>query len=311
MILLTGAAGFIGSNVLAALNRMGIENILCADDLTNGAKCQNLAGRKFYHYCDYRELLQIVEADNWTAVIHLGANADTTCSNGREIVNDNYNFTMKLFELASTPVFIYASSAAVYGKTNWPHGAKETAVHERPKSPYAVSKWMVDEQMRRFIDMKIGTKLIGLRFFNVYGPGEQHKGRMASFAHHAFSSLKNNTAPKLFTGSENIMRDFVYIDDVVDVVDWARVSDTAPNGIYNVGTGAARSFLSVALGAMRIADSRLEPQFVPFPEDLRENYQDYTCASLEKLRAAGYQKNFLSLETGLQKYWDTSYAFQL
>lgn len=307
MILLTGAAGFIGSNILKALNAEGRDDIICVDDLTDGAKCKNLADKKFAHYYDWRELFDRLH-DDISAVIHQGAISDTTVKNGREIVNANYRFSIDLLNMAYAThcPFVYASSAALYGtRGRAQEDFEEEPRCENPASPYAVSKKMFDDFVRRNMreDPNL-QRVVGLRYFNVYGPGEQHKGRMASMAYHTLKRLQVGEKPRLFEDSDKIYRDFVYIDDVVKVVLWA--THNAPSGIYNVGTGVAQSFLALAKIAMNTVHGYSDLtniEYVEFPDDLRGQYQWFTHAHLRRLREAGYTSDFLSLESGMKKYW--------
>jgi ADP-L-glycero-D-manno-heptose 6-epimerase len=308
MILLTGAAGFIGSNVLKALNYRGRDDILCVDDLTDGRKIQNLNGSKYYYYCDYRDLgkgkTREIKLD---AIIHLGANADTAATDGRAMMLNNYSFSIDMLDLAvsSACPFIYASSAAVYGNDRrQPAPLTENIVSANLKAPYAYSKLAFDQYVESWGPLS-GPRIVGLRFFNVYGPGEAHKGRMASVVHHMFNQIKNGDRPTLFEGSKDIYRDFVYIDDVVQVVLWALKE--APSGIYNVGTGRARSFYELFEAVEKSAYTHAAGcKFVSFPEELRAQYQFYTQADLTRLRAAGYTKEFISLENGVALYWQNS-----
>lgn len=303
MLLLTGAAGFIGSNVLRALNDLGRDDIICADDLTNGVKCQNLAGKKFWRYVDHREL-PYLNANTFDDVIHLGANVDTTCADGRQMVQDNYNAAIAIYRrfVDDNPkkTFIYASTAGVYGNDGRGSGAEyiEKPEHEKPQSPYAFSKWLLDGYMR--IELATtGVPIVGLRFFNIYGPGEQHKGRMRSAAGNMLTDIRAGKRPTLFDGSEWICRDFVWIDDAVKTVLWAL--DKKPRGIFNVGTGVARSFQDVYNAVADATDYDGHPQYVDFPNDL-PHYQFYTKANLDNLRAAGFLDEFVPLETGVKQY---------
>lgn len=309
MILLTGAAGFIGSNILQALNAEGRDDIICVDDLTDGAKCKNLADKKFALYYDWRELFDRLK-EPISAVIHQGAISDTAVTDGREVVKANYQFSVDLLTRAchENVPFVYASTAAIYGTMGRSQEDFEEELRcEHPASPYAVSKKMFDDFVRRNLRSNwIGPRVIGLRYFNVYGPREQHKGRMASMAYHTFLRLKLGKNPRLFEDSDRIYRDFVYIDDVVQVVLWA--VHGAPSGIYNVGTGVAQSFKTMARLAIQISrgyDDHEKIEYVAFPEDLRGQYQWFTHAHLRRLRAAGYTADFTSLENGLYKYWKT------
>lgn len=309
MILLTGAAGFIGSNILKALNAQGRDDIICVDDLTDGRKMQNLAGRKFFYYCDYRDLDRVkTQGIKLSAIIHQGANSDTTESNGRGIMLANYTFSVDLLGLAKAAncPFIYASSAAVYGSGKGDQQFIEAPEYEHPASPYAISKWAFDEYVRARLANAPANRVIGLRYFNVYGPGEQYKGRMASAAYHLINNMKQGAPCSLFVGSKDIYRDFVYVDDVVQVVLWA-LNSTAPSGIYNVGTGTAKSFYDLYQYVRQARTTEqpvnLEPMFIPFPEELRAQYQFRTQADITRLREAGCTQLFLSLQSGIAKYW--------
>lgn len=304
MLLLTGAAGFIGSNVLKALNDLGRDDIICVDDLTNGAKCRNLARKKFWRYVDHREVFELDQA-LFNEVVHMGANVDTTCTDGRTMVRDNYDVSIRIYQhfVLNNPecAFVYASTAGVYG--NNPQGSAapfcETAESESPQSPYAFSKWLLDCYMRVEIGAQHNTSITGLRFFNVYGPGEQHKGRMRSAVGNMLNDINENRRPRLFEGSEWICRDFVWIDDAVKTVLWAL--NKKPAGIFNVGSGTARSFQDVYLAVSNVTGYDGYPEHVDFPADL-PYYQSFTKADLTKLRAAGFADSFTTLEDGVAKY---------
>lgn len=298
IIVLTGAAGQIGSNVLKALNDVGIEEILVVEDLTNGAAAENLGGKKFLDYMDWQDFIGSINSlPQLSAIIHLGANTDTQAKNGREMIDANYNVSKTFLSLAAKHKvpFLYASSAAVYGSNTT---CVEEFEHEAPRSAYAVSKWMFDQYVRKYLAAKPDHAVTGLRFFNVYGPGEQHKGDMASVAYKSFTNLKHHCAPTVFVGSENIKRDFIYVQDVVYVI--LHFLTNPVSGIFNVGTGKAESFQTLAELASAIAGGP-EPVSVSFPKGIA--YQYFTQADLTKLRAAGYDKPFSDLETGLRKYW--------
>lgn len=306
MLILTGAAGFIGSNILAALNAAGYTDILIVDDLSNGAKCANLANKDFKDYLDQSEFFNKLEMlPKPTAIIHQGAVADTTCADGRYMMQTNYAFSKRLLNVALRRrcPFIYASSAAVYGP-----GAgsfKEGPAYENACTPYAFSKWAFDQYVRRVAP---GSKIpiVGLRYFNVYGPNEQHKGKMASAVWRCLNAAQSNSAPELFQGSDGFFRDFVYVRDVVHVNMFFLGLTLSPrfhrNGIYNVGTGVARSFEEVGLLAAKLGNSP-PPVSVPFPTELRNQYQAYTCADISSLRLIGYSAPFTTLEDGMTDYW--------
>lgn len=308
MILLTGAAGFIGSNVLKALNDLGRDDIICADDLTNGAKCRNLAGKKFWRYVDHREVFAL-DSSLVHEVVHMGANVDTACTDGRKMVQDNYDAAVDIYAHfvanKSGRAFIYASTGGVYGNKPAADGApfQETPEAESPQSPYAFSKWLLDCYMRIELAAAAATSagptITSLRFFNVYGPGEQHKGRMRSAVGNMLNDINENRRPRLFDGSEWFCRDFVWIDDAVNTVLWAL--DNRPSGIFNVGSGVARSFQDVYAAVVEATGYDGHPEHVNFPNDL-PYYQPYTKADLTNLRAAGFADSFTTLENGVKKY---------
>jgi len=308
MILLTGAAGFIGSNILAALNARVRDDVIAVDDLTDGAKCANLAGRGFADYLDAGELLDCLDRlPRLSGILHQGACVDTTARDGRAVMRTNYTFSKRLLELARAHgcPFVYASSAAVYG--DGAAGFREEPACERAVTPYAFSKWAFDQVVRR--ELAAGrpgdVPIVGLRYFNVYGPGEGHKGRMASVAWHCFQQVRRGEAPKLFAGSDGFVRDFIAASDVADVnlffLDEAAAGRDV-SGIYNVGTGRPRSFGDLGRIVAAVAGSP-PPVTIPFPDDLRGQYQAYTCADVSRLRAVGWTRPFTSLEDGVAAYW--------
>jgi len=307
MILLTGGAGFIGSNILAALNDRGHDDIIVVDDLTDGSKCRNLAGRGFADYLDVAELIDAIHSDKLprlSAICHQGGCVNSMIADGRAAMSDNYGFSKTMLRLAGRHrcPLVYASSASVYGDGR--NGFRESPECERPLAPYAFSKWAFDQHLRWLERSNFGLPAVsvtGLRYFNVYGPGEEHKGPMASVAWQCFAALKRGESPRVFAGSDSIRRDFVYVADVAAVN--LHFLDAQPPGlrIVNVGSGAARSFLELASCASTVADGPA-PVTVPFPEHLRGQYQRHTCADLRGLRAAGYAEPMTSIEDGMASY---------
>jgi ADP-L-glycero-D-manno-heptose 6-epimerase len=299
MLLVTGAAGFIGSNVLHALNGHGEDNILAVDDLTDGRKCQNLVGKGFADYMDSAELLAAKSLPKFNGIIHLGAISDTQFSNGRVLMENNFLFSKRMLALAEKhgcPI-VYASSASVYGDGT--NGFTEHVECEKPKSPYAFSKWAFDQYVRKLAD-HITVPVVGLRYFNVYGPGETHKGAMTSFAYRCFRAVQSGKKIQVFAGSQNFLRDFIYIDDAVDVTLFFLHANAA--GIFNVGTGETTSFMQLAETIAAVTHS--EPvEIIEFPESMRTGYQAYTRADLTKLRSAGWTHEFMSTEEGVERYW--------
>jgi ADP-L-glycero-D-manno-heptose 6-epimerase len=305
MILLTGGAGFIGSNILAALNAAGRTDVIVVDDLTDGTKCANLSGKEFADYIDGGDLERVLSGlPKLDGVCHQAACVDTTARDGRAVMRANYDMSKRLLGLARDQgcPFVYASSAATYGDGSG--GFREEKACERAKTPYAFSKWQFDQYVRRNID-EFRVPVVGLRYFNVYGPGEAHKARMASVAWHSFVAIGKGDAPRMFEGSENFLRDFIYVGDVADVNLFFLLGagcDCSKSGIYNLGTGEPRSFADLVTLASQVT-SGPPPVTIPFPDDLRGQYQAYTCADISRLRAAGWDKPFTSLEDGMAAYW--------
>lgn len=304
-ILLTGAAGFIGSNVLRELNDRGITNIVCVDDLTDGRKCARLAHQIFSDYVDFEELFLYRFSSEFDAIIHLGGNASTAAKDGRETIANNFTYTKRLIKLAEAhncPI-IYASSASVYG--DGLDGFDDAyASCERPRSPYAVSKWLIDQYTRQN-DIKVPT--IGLRYFNVYGPGEEHKGAHASFAYKIFNASQTGETVKLFTGDfpDAYVRDFIYVQDAVNITLFFLTNPVS--GAYNVGTGRPASFETVLkIGCETLIKNNLPIPHVTrekLPENIAAHYQSYTCASTSKLREMGWTANFTELAPGIARYY--------
>ena len=318
----TGAAGFIGANLVQALNARGITDIIAVDDLTNGDKFANLADCEIADYLDKDAFLDRVAsgrlADSVQAVLHQGACSDTTERDGRYMMENNYQYSRTLLEFctARRVPLIYASSAAVYGSRT---GFRENPESEAPLNVYGYSKLLFDQVVRRRAAERT-AQVVGLRYFNVYGPREQHKGRMASVAYHFFNQYRATGTVKLFEGSGGYAageqrRDFVSVEDVVRV-NLYFLDNPARSGIYNVGTGAAQSFNDVAratINTCRAAEAKspLELRemqasqairYIAFPEDLRGRYQSYTQADTSALRDVGYTAPFLTVEEGVRRY---------
>jgi ADP-L-glycero-D-manno-heptose 6-epimerase len=306
MLLVTGGAGFIGANVIAALNAQGRDDIIVIDDLTDGLKCLNLVGKKFADYKDWRDLthtnVATLDTPHIHGIIHLGAISDTLFPDGKILMEQNYAFSKRMLQLAEhhgCPL-VYASSASVYGDGK--AGFKENPENEKPKSPYAFSKWAFDQHVRRVTASgHVTVPVAGLRYFNVYGPGEDYKGAMRSFANKCFTAITNGEKIELFYGSQNIIRDFVYITDAVAVTLFFLQSNMS--GIFNVGTGAPTSFLDVAELCVKTAEANTEIHMIPFPEHMADGYQSHTQADITKLRVAGFTSPFMSVETGIKEYW--------
>ncbi|MBM4196782.1 MAG: ADP-glyceromanno-heptose 6-epimerase [Gammaproteobacteria bacterium] len=310
MIIVTGGAGFIGSNIVRHLNRAGITDICVVDDMTDGRKAFNLANCTIADYLDHDDFLRRIMANREVAqkvvgVLHQGACTTTTEWDGQMMMHRNFEFSKQLLRwcLEHGHPLVYASSASVYGAGMDFRVASEC---ERPINVYAYSKLAFDQHARRYIE-SARSPVVGLRYFNVYGPGEQHKGSMASVIWHFHRQLREAGEVQLFEGSDGYgpgeqLRDFVHVDDVADVNLWF-LERGGMRGIFNLGTGQARSFNDVAR-AVIAWHGRGRIQYVPFPAHLVGSYQSYTQADLTTLRAVGYAKSFISIEDGVRSYLD-------
>jgi ADP-L-glycero-D-manno-heptose 6-epimerase len=324
-IVVTGAAGFIGSRIVAGLNARGITDIIAVDELTQGDKFRNLADLKIADYVD-ADVFYGAFADraygHVEAVFHEGACSDTMELDGRYMMENNFETSKRLFHAAQAQStrLLYASSAATYGGSDT---FKEEPAFEAPLNVYGYSKLLFDQVMRRELGAQLQqakTQVVGFRYFNVYGPHEQHKGRMASVAYHQFHQFKAEGRVKLFgeyggyaPGAQ--MRDFVFVDDVVAVNLWF-FDHPAQSGIFNLGSGRAQPFNDVAcavVNTLRAQDGHvplaLETiaamgliEYIAFPDALRGKYQCYTQADLGALRATGCDHAFADVATGVGQY---------
>ena len=321
-IIVTGAAGFIGSNIVKALNQRGIVDIVAVDNLTKADKFRNLVDCEIAEYVDKKDFLEVVESGELggdiDAVLHQGACSDTMETDGRYMMDNNYRYSLSLLEWCQEEAvpFIYASSAAVYG------GGKifaETRECETPLNVYGYSKFLFDQAVRpRLTDAS--AQIAGFRYFNVYGPRESHKGRMASVAWHFFNQYRANGKIKLFEGNDGYAngeqrRDFVSIDDVVKVNLYFLDNDDV-SGIFNLGTGRSQTFNDVAVAslnacralegksALKLDEMKAQGlvEYVAFPDALKGKYQSFTEADITNLRSAGYSGEFLTVEAGVSSY---------
>jgi ADP-L-glycero-D-manno-heptose 6-epimerase len=314
-IVVTGAAGFIGSNIIAGLNARGISNIIAVDELTQGDKFRNLADLQIADYVDADDFyLNFAEGmyGKVEAVFHEGACSDTMEHNGKYMMDNNYEVTKQLFAACQSQGtrLLYASSAATYGGSDT---FKESPEFEKPLNVYGYSKLLFDQYARRALGSKLEnatTQVVGFRYFNVYGPREQHKGRMASVAFHQFHQLRSDGKVKLFGeyggyGPGGQMRDFISVDDVVAVNLWF-FDHPAKSGIFNLGTGRAQPFNDVAHAVVNTlqpsANVAAAVQYIPFPDALRGKYQSYTQADMTALRSAGCDHQFADVQTGVARY---------
>ena len=303
MFIVTGGAGFIGSNLVHALNGLGHDDIIVVDDLTDGHRFRNLATARIADYLDHSDFRdRIAEGGGFgpvEGVFHQGACSDTTEWDGRYMLDTNFTFSKEIFawcQQRRVPL-IYASSAAVYGGSP---DFGETNDGLRPLNVYGWSKLLFDQWVARQEDLT--AKVVGLRYFNVYGPAEAHKGRMASVIHHFSRQAETDGVIRLFGASHGFAdgehrRDFVFVGDAVQVNLWALASRTA-NGVYNVGTGVSRSFNDVARAVIDF-HGRGRIDYIPFPDDLRDAYQPDTQADISRLRRDGYAESFTSIEEGV------------
>ena len=313
----TGAAGFIGSKIVEALNREGISEILAVDNLEQSAKFRNLSALEVEDYLDQREFLERLPALGGAieAVLHQGACSDTMESDGRYMMANNYAYSRALLDWCQEEEvpFLYASSASVYGTGR--AGFREARECEGPLNVYAYSKFLFDQLVRRRLP-GCSAQIVGLRYFNVYGPNEAHKGRMASVAFHALNQFRQTGKVRLFVGSGGFadgeqQRDFVHVEDVASV-NLHFLANRDVSGIYNCGTGRAQSFNEVAVAVINEAGgtrhtlaeivARGMIEYIPFPPGLQEKYQSYTEADLALLRTAGYAGEFMDVGQGVGAY---------
>lgn len=310
MIVITGSAGFIGSCVLAKFNSMGITNIVLVDDFSRRDKEPNYTLKQFYQKIHRREFPAWLRhhTDIVTHVIHLGARTDTTEQDKSVFDELNLNYSKELWNIcaeAGIPL-IYASSAATYGLGESGYSDNESHIPAlRPLNPYGESKnefdkWALSQRRKP-------PSWHGLKFFNVYGPNEYHKGRMASVVLHGYRQISETGKMRLFRSHRpdfrdgEQLRDFVYVKDVMDVI-WFLFEKRPASGIYNLGSGKARTFLALAEATFAAMEKKPAIEFVDTPADIRDKYQYFTEADMKKLRAAGYKKPFTSLEEGVRDY---------
>ena len=303
MIIVTGGAGFIGSNIVRGLNAMGYTDIIIVDNFGHSQKYLNLNRLRFADYIDKSELLdKLPQLGKISAVFHQGACSSTTETDGNYLMQNNYEYSKRLLHYCQDQKvpFIYASSASVYG--NGENGFSEEPVCEYPLNGYAFSKYLFDNYVRQHVNFDDPvSQVVGLRYFNVFGYQENHKGSMASVPFHFFNQAKEKGEISVFEGSENFVRDFIFVEDVVKVVRF--FFETGKSGIFNCGTGQERSFMDMAK-IFTTLDTNCEINTVPFPEHLKGKYQAYTKANITKLRDVGYENHFLSLEEGMKAYYN-------
>ena len=314
MLLVTGGAGFVGSHLVRRLNALGDTQLLVVDDLRRGEKFENLRDcviADFMDKAELREALRQGGLPQLRGILHQGACTDTLEQDGQYLLDNNFTFSKELLHHAVERAipFVYASSAAVYGPEL---GFREQPACERPLNPYGWSKLVLDQHVRGLLPA-LGSTVVGLRYFNVYGARETKKRHMASMVHQAWRQLRADGVVRLFEGSDGYAhgeqrRDFVFVEDVVDVV-LHFLEGPARQGVFNLGSGQSRSFNELA--RLVIGEVGGEIEYVPFPDGLAERYQSYTQADLTELRAAGYDAPFTPLEVGVPQAvaaWEASAA---
>jgi ADP-L-glycero-D-manno-heptose 6-epimerase len=314
MILVTGGAGFIGSNVVAALNEAGRTDVVVNDVLGTGLKWRNLAKRQLADVVPPADLFRWLDGRRLDAVIHMGAVSETTATDADLVMENNFRTSLRLLDWcteAKVP-FIYASSAATYGdgeagfNDDWSLKALHTL---RPLNLYGWSKHLFDQAVAdRFMKkQKLPPQWVGLKFFNVFGPNEYHKGDMMSLVAKRFNDAKAGRTVMLFKSHRSGVedgdqrRDFIFVDDAVAVVRWLMETPQV-SGIFNVGTGKARSFRDLISALFRALSLEPKIEYIDMPENIRGQYQYFTEAKVENLRRAGYNTGFTSLEDGVTRY---------
>lgn len=301
MIVVTGGAGFIGSNIVRGLNKKGFKDILVVDDLKDGTKFSNLVDLDIADYMDKDDFIVAILSNenlNIDVIFHQGACSSTTEWDGKFMMENNYQYSKDLLHycLELDIPFLYASSAATYGGRS--DNFIEDRAYEKPLNVYGYSKFLFDQYVRQVLPTA-KSQVCGFRYFNVYGPRETHKGSMASVAYHLNEQLHKGEKLKLFAGSDTFKRDFIYVEDVVDVNLW--FWENKVSGIYNCGTGEAESFQTVADAVLHY-HKKGEIEYIPFPEHLEGRYQRFTQADLTKFRNSGCPIQFKSVTEGTTEY---------
>jgi len=306
-IIVTGGAGMIGSNIIEGLNKSGHNDIIVVDHLKDGEKFRNISDLDISDYYDKKDFISLVRNRNdfgqVDAVYHEGACSNTLEWDGQYMMENNYEYSKVLLHycLDKKIPFFYASSAAAYGDSTV---YKENPDNENPINIYGYSKYLFDQYVRRH-ESSFESQVVGFRYFNVYGPKEQHKGSMASVAFHFNNQIEAGENPKLFEGSGGFdngeqRRDFIFVGDVVNVNLWMMVHPDV-SGIFNIGTGNSQSFNEVANSVINY-HGKGEINYIPFPDELKNNYQSFTEADLTKLRTTGFDSSFKTVQEGVKEY---------
>jgi ADP-L-glycero-D-manno-heptose 6-epimerase len=307
-ILITGAAGFIGSYLLGYLNREGFENIVISDEFNEPLKEPNYTAAKFSEKIDRNELIGWLKDQSFDLVYHLGARTDTTEFNYAILQELNLEYSKRIWAYCSVNriPLVYASSAATYGAGEKGYLDDHVVVDQlKPLNPYGVSKNEFDKWA--LSQLNSPPAWYGLKFFNVYGPNEYHKERMASVIFHSYNQIRASGTVRLFRSHREgfrdgeQLRDFIYVKDIASICFWF-MDNRVKSGLYNAGTGKARTFNDLVLAVFKALDLKPDIQYIDMPEDIRETYQYFTEADMRKLSKAGYEKDFYSLEEGVTEY---------
>jgi ADP-L-glycero-D-manno-heptose 6-epimerase len=310
MIAVTGGAGFIGSAIIWRLNTLGEDNIIVVDELGLDDKWKNLVGLRFVDFINKNDFLNNLEKGlkyNFHAIIHMGANSSTTEKDADHLIKNNYEYTKKLaqFSVANKVRFIYASSGATYGDGSKGFDDNELSVTKlNPLNMYGYSKQLFDLWA---IKQNIINGFVGLKYFNVYGPNEYHKGDMRSVVHKAFEQIRDEGCVRLFKSNNadykdgEQMRDFVYVKDAVDMTLWF-LNNKDKNGLYNIGSGEARTWKDLAIALFNALNKPVNIIYIEMPKHLEQKYQYFTEAKMDKIRNTGFTKPLQSLEEGVTDY---------
>ncbi len=308
MIILTGGAGFIGSCVLRKLNDRGIDDVVVVDNIASTDKWMNLRNKKYREYVNKKDFLSYLDkCERAELIIHLGACSSTTERDFDYLWDNNVSFSKLIWEycVSNGTDLIYASSAATYGDGSNGFDDKEDISRLSPLNGYGYSKQIFDVWVEKQKERPV--RYAGLKFYNVYGPNEYCKGSMASMVYHGFRQIKKDDEIRLFKSMNPDykdglqLRDFIYVKDVCNVIMWL-MDHKEVSGIFNVGTGRAQSFKELAEAVFKALDLKPNIRYIDMPENLREKYQYFTEADMEKLRSAGYKDGFLDVEHGVDDY---------
>lgn len=311
MIIVTGAAGFIGSCLVSKLNNKGLKDIVLVDDFSHASKKNNYIHKVYRELVDRRDFFKWLQKHDHDIdfIFHIGARTDTTEFNLTIFEELNLNFSKSVWNFCTLNhiPLIYASSAATYGDGSLGYDDQDPALSLKlnPLNPYGISKnefdkWVVQQE-------NCPPAWYGLKFFNVFGPNEYHKGRMASVVYHSFNQIQDTASVRLFRSHNpdfkdgGQLRDFIYVKDVIDVI-WFLMNHQKDSGIYNLGTGKARTFINLVNAVFSSLNLSPEIEFIDTPADIRDKYQYFTEAKMDKLFSIGYSKPFFNLEAGIEEY---------